>query len=268
MGAMAVSRRAVRAQRGSDDRALSAATRPLVAAVRRKPRPVDAGELTDVADGEAPTRLDVIRAVARRHFAEHGYDAASMRDIAADAGITIATLYFHCATKEQLLFDILERAMQRLSEALSEAVRRSGGTWADRLAAAVGVHVEFCARGDYGATISTSELRGLTGELREQHVATRDAYEQQFRALLQGGVEAGEFVETDVPVVTAGILSMGLGVGRWYRGDGRLTPKQIAAHYTRLIIDGLRPRTDTAASPRNPRASRPQGTTDRRQTRD
>ena len=111
-----------------------------------------------------PTRLDVIRAVARRHFAEHGYDAASMRDIAADAGITIATLYFHCATKEQLLSDVLERAMQRLSHAVDEAIAASRPGWVDRLAAAIGVHVEFCARGDYGATISTSELRGLTGE--------------------------------------------------------------------------------------------------------
>jgi AcrR family transcriptional regulator len=198
--------------------------------------------LIDVLDGEAPTRLEVIRAVARRHFAEHGYAAASMREIAADAGITIATLYFHCATKEQLLFDVLERAMQRLSQAVEHAVAATGPEWFDRLAAAIGVHVEFCARGDYGATISTSELRGLSGVLREQHVATRDQYEEQFRALLRGGIAAGDFVATDVPVVTAGILSMGLGVGRWYHAGGRLTPAEIAAHYTRLIIDGLRPR--------------------------
>src|SRR5438067_10751105 len=58
-------------------------------------------------------RADLIRAAARRHFAEHGYDAASMRDIAADAGITIATLYFRCATKEQLLFE--DRKSTRLN---------------------------------------------------------------------------------------------------------------------------------------------------------
>src|SRR6185503_1464943 len=82
--------------------------------VRRKPRPIDPTELEGDVPGVAPTRVDLIRAAARRHFAEHGYDAASMREIAADAGITIATLYFHCATKEQLLFDVLERAMDRL----------------------------------------------------------------------------------------------------------------------------------------------------------
>jgi AcrR family transcriptional regulator len=213
---------------------------PMIAAVRRKPRPIDPAELDGNDSGAPPTRGDLIRAAARRHFAEHGYDAASMREIAADAGITIATLYFHCATKEQLLFDVLERAMDRLSLAVTAALASAGPRWSDRLAAAIKVHVEFCARGDYGATISTSELRGLTGELRERHIATRDRYEQLFRDLVAGGIDAREFAPADVALIAAGILSIGLGVGRWFRSGGRLTTDQIAAEYTRFALDGLR----------------------------
>jgi AcrR family transcriptional regulator len=209
---------------------------------RRKPRPIDPTELDGVALGATPTRVDLIRAAARRHFAIHGYDGASMREIAADAGITIATLYFHCSTKEQLLFDVLERAMEQLSTAVSAALAAAGPAWSDRLAAAVGVHIEFCARGDYGATISTSELRGLTGAMRERHVATRDRYEQGFRELIAGGIAAGEFVGSDVALIAAGILSIGLGVGRWYRPGGRLTTAEIAAAYTRFALEGLRVR--------------------------
>ena len=216
---------------------------PVVTAVRRKPRPIGPAELEPAPSaGAPPARVDLIRAAARRHFAEHGYDGASMRDIAADAGITIATLYFHCSTKEQLLFDVLERAIDRLSSAVRAAVAAAGPAWSDRLAAAIAVHVEFCARGDYGATISTSELRGLTGPLRERHIASRDQYEQLFRDLIAGGVAAAEFVAPDVPLVAAAILSIGLGVGRWYRPSGRLTPAAIAAEYTRFALDGLRPR--------------------------
>ena len=42
------------------------------------------------ADLRVP-RIDLIRSAALRHFAIHGYDAASMRQIGAEAGITIAT---------------------------------------------------------------------------------------------------------------------------------------------------------------------------------
>src|SRR5579859_2732657 len=100
-------------------------------AVRRKPRPIVPAQLAGSESAVPTTRADLIRAAARRHFAEHGFDAASMREIAADAGITIATLYFHCATKEQLLFDVLERAMDRLSAALSAALTSAGPTWSD-----------------------------------------------------------------------------------------------------------------------------------------
>src|SRR5260370_39695760 len=115
-----------------------------------------ASGLTNGANGVSGARvprLELIRTAALRHFAQHGYDAASMREIAADAGITIATLYFHCATKEQLLFDVLERAMDQLVLAGDQALTVAGPRWSDRLGAAIRVHIEVCARGDSRATL-------------------------------------------------------------------------------------------------------------------
>ena len=203
---------------------------------------------SDLAGARVP-RVDLIRAAALRHFAEHGYDAASMRQIAADAGITIATLYFHCSTKEQLLFEVLESHMRELSEGLDLALAEAGSSWAERLSAAIRFHIQFVTRAEAGANISTAELRGLTGELRTRHLAIRDAYERKFRALIEGGIEAGVFAGVDVPVVTAGILGIGLSVGRWYRPGGRLTPEQIADEYIRVVLRGLDPRLSPLSLP-------------------
>jgi AcrR family transcriptional regulator len=188
---------------------------------------------------ERVPRTALIRAAALRHFAQHGYDAASMRQIAADAGITIATLYFHCSTKEQLLFDVLQGQMHELTTGLDRVLARAGDDWAARLAAAVRFHIQYVTRDEEGASISTTELRGLTGELRERHLAIRDAYERKFRDLLDGGVDAGIFAPMDVPVIAAGILGIGLTVGRWYRPGGRLTPDEIADAYVGFILKGL-----------------------------
>jgi AcrR family transcriptional regulator len=206
------------------------------------------GSPNGVSDGRT-SRLDLIRAAALRHFAEHGYDAASMRQIAAEAGITIATLYFHCLTKEQLLFDVLETQMRALSDGLDAALAHAPDDWAARLATAIRFHIEYVTRDEAGANISAGELRGLTSELRERHVATRDAYERKFRDLLRGGIAAGEFAPVDVPVVTAGILGIGLAVGRWYRPDGRLTPDEIADEYIRFVLKALDPRLPAPAVP-------------------
>ena len=184
-------------------------------------------------------RVDLVRAAALRHFAMHGYDAASMRQIAADAGITIATLYFHCSTKEQLLFDVLESQMRALSDGLDRALAAAADDWTTRLATAIRFHIQYVTRDEAGASISSSELRGLTGDLRARHLATRDAYEHKFRDLLQGGIDAGVFTTVDVPVITAGILGIGLSVGRWYRPGGRLTPDDVADEYIRFILKAL-----------------------------
>ena len=205
-------------------------------------------------------RIDLIRAAALRHFAQHGYDAASMRQIAADAGITIATLYFHCSTKEKLLFDVLEAQMQGLADGLDAALAAADDSWSVRLATAIRFHIQYVTRDEEGANISSSELRGLTGEYRARHLATRDAYERRFRELLKQGIAAGVFAPVDVPVITAGILGIGLSVGRWYRPGGRLTPDDIADEYIRFTLKALDPsvpapaaRGDRTANARRPR---------------
>ena len=116
------------------------------------------------AGGAPSPRVALIRAAALRHFALHGYDAASMRQIAAAAGITIATLYFHCSTKEKLLFDVLEAQMQALSEGLDAVLERAADSWSARLASAIRFHIQNVTRDEESANISTSELRRLTGD--------------------------------------------------------------------------------------------------------
>jgi hypothetical protein len=116
-----------------------------------------------------------------------------------------------------------------------------GAQWSERLAAAIRFHVDFVAGGDEGATISTSELRGLNGGLRERHLATRDAYEQHLRDLVSGGITAGEFAVVDVPVVVTGIIGMCLTVARWYRPGGRLSPTEIGDEYVRFVLRALSP---------------------------
>jgi AcrR family transcriptional regulator len=192
------------------------------------------------SSGEPTNRLELVREAARTHFSERGYEAASMREIAADAGINIATLYFYCSTKEQLLFDILAESQQQLADGLRERIAAAGASWSPRLAAAIGVHIKFCAEKAFPTTINRVDMQRLTDEHRAEYLAMRDAYEREFRELLQGGIAAGEFRPIDVKLTVFAIIGIGQTVGRWYRADGPLTPEEIAEHYVDFVLDGLR----------------------------
>ena len=194
-----------------------------------------------VAEREAPgNRLAQVRAAARLHFAQRGYEAASMRDIAAEAGINIATVYFYCSTKEQLLFDVLQVAMTELLTEFRSALAGAGPTWTDRLTVAIAFHVRFFAERAFGTTIGVADLNRMTDEHRAEHYALRREYDREFRNIIQAGIEAGEFRPLDAKLVTFGIMGIGLSSGRWYRADGALTPEEIAAQYVDLILGGLR----------------------------
>src|SRR6266849_8672826 len=56
-------------------------------------------------------------------FAEYGYHAAPLRDIARIAGIQAASIYYHYANKEALLVEIMETHMRTLNANLERILR-------------------------------------------------------------------------------------------------------------------------------------------------
>ncbi|MHA6758416.1 TetR family transcriptional regulator [Streptacidiphilus sp. PAMC 29251] len=64
----------------------------------------------------APQTRQRILDAAAEVFAEHGYSGASMRDIAERLGITKAALYYHFASKEDLLDGLVQPAVQALTD--------------------------------------------------------------------------------------------------------------------------------------------------------
>jgi AcrR family transcriptional regulator len=67
------------------------------------------------ANGDA-TRNKILDA-AERLFAEHGYTAVSMRSITAAAGVNVAAIHFHFASKEALFEAIFNRRVQPINAA-------------------------------------------------------------------------------------------------------------------------------------------------------
>jgi AcrR family transcriptional regulator len=110
--------------------------------------------------------LKRVHAAARARFAAQGYAGASMRQIAADGGITVGTLFFHCSTKEQLLFDALMDSLEEQEGALPSKIDSAGASWSERLSAAFAYHIEFSAEQAFGTAVSRVDMLNLNAEHR------------------------------------------------------------------------------------------------------
>ena len=172
-------------------------------------------------------------------FFKHGYEAATLRDVADKVGLKVASLYNYIPSKQDLLFTIMFDVMQDLQRDVEEAVAEQSDP-VDRLCAAVRTHVRFHATRTKEVFVGNSELRSLTSRNRTRVVRQRDDYETLFRDLVQAGRDAGAFDIGDVKVATFALLAMCTGPSTWFSPRGRLSVTDLADQYTDLALRLLR----------------------------
>jgi AcrR family transcriptional regulator len=122
--------------------------------------------------------------VSIRLFAQHGYQAVSMADVGAAAGVTGTAVYRHFATKSELLAAGLGRSVDPMRLCVADALE-SASTAAEALANVVGAHVDFALRQHELLGLLASETVNLQGpQQREIHLAQQE-YVQEWVHLVR-----------------------------------------------------------------------------------
>jgi AcrR family transcriptional regulator len=189
---------------------------------------------------ETGARRREIDEVASELFHANGYAATSVRDIAKALDIQGASLYAHVASKEDLLWAIVDRAASAFEDAADRAVEETrGGDAVERLAAFVEAHVEVVTADPERSSVFVTEWRHLSEPRRAAISERRDAYEARFRDTIAEGTTVGAFRATDPAIAATFILTALNGIATWYRPDGRLSPDRIADHYVELALRSL-----------------------------
>src|ERR1700722_16723269 len=170
-----------------------------------------------------PRRILLAAATA---FAERGFHATTTRDIAAQAGLSSAALYFYFRSKEEVLYQIATSALDLTIEvAATEA--KGPGSPAERLTKLVRVLTIWHT---YNSQVAHVVLY-QTGALSPAHLAEVTTKQREvsrvLRQVITDGVQSGDFDVPDAASAPLAILSLCLDVARWYRPGYRLTPQQL-----------------------------------------
>ena len=179
-----------------------------------------------------------VLAAAVQLFAEYGYHAAPLRDIARMAGIQAASIYYHYANKEALLVEIMETHMRQLNANL-ESILHDRSDPLQRLYAAIANHIRLHTTYKNEFFIIDTEIRALEGENRTNILALRDHYETLLQELLRDGMDKGIFRQSDVKISSYAIIAMCTEVATWFRPNGRLNVQQVIDIYSQIIMQGL-----------------------------
>ncbi|MCC8963958.1 TetR/AcrR family transcriptional regulator [Bradyrhizobium sp. Pear76] len=187
-----------------------------------------------------PTTLEAIRKAGVRLIFERGYEAMSLRQLAAEVGIQAGSLYNHISTKQDLLFDLVQDHINDLLRELDLALEGKADP-VEQLRAFVAFHVSYHMTRKREVFIANSELRSLEAKNYDAVVALRGAYEQRLAQILTEGAAEGVFEVVDIQVATFAIISLLTGLCTWYRPGGRLTRDAIIAAHEKLVLSGVAP---------------------------
>jgi AcrR family transcriptional regulator len=126
-------------------------------------------------------------------FAERGFAATSVRDIAAAAGLTAGALYNHFDSKEAILNAIAVEGHQALVDSLQRVTRYRYATAADELDALVDALTLFCVEHAVLTRVFEQDYAQLRGANQERILELRRTTLTIFETAIKAGVRSREF---------------------------------------------------------------------------
>ena len=185
-----------------------------------------------------PTKWDDVLDVAARLFAEKGFAATSVREVAEGAALTKAGLYYHIREKEDLLFRICEHTISTILQEAEPAIAASTSA-PDRIRAVIAVHLGFFHRHPDNVVVLKGETGQLSAPRRKAIVVLERQYLDLIRKVILDGQRAGTFGNGDATVLAFSLLSMLNGLDAWYDPAGRIAPAELTRQIGDLFLRGV-----------------------------
>src|SRR5580700_1599392 len=184
-------------------------------------------------------RQEILRAAARL-FQQQGYDATSMNDVAAALKLSKGGLYHHFQSKDEILFEIMDHAMEITEQRVLGPVRGIAHP-EERLRMLIRLHIEVVlSPRDREITVMLHENHPLPPTLRKR-INTRKKEYVHFVESLIAEVQRARPAKGAVTARAAAFALLGMvnWIYQWYKPEGDLQAQTIVPQFTELIFGGI-----------------------------
>ncbi|MCE9571059.1 MAG: TetR/AcrR family transcriptional regulator [Rhodocyclales bacterium] len=184
---------------------------------------------------EPNRRADIVRA-AGRLFAEKGYAATTIRDIAKAVDMQSGSPFYHFKTKHDMLRAVVLEGIAAINDAVIKAAN-SGGTPRATFEAMLRAHLDQLlgsAGRDFAATL-LHESRHLDPEVLAEVTALKDRYEAMWQKVLKDLKRAG-LIADDSAVTRLFLMGALNWTVQWYRPEGAQGIGQIAQQLAAFVL--------------------------------
>ncbi len=175
-------------------------------------------------------------------FNERGYTGTTVRELADACGLTPGAIYNHYASKEALLFAIVDRVHDLADAILSETLRGVGNEPATQLEALASAFTAFHIDRPRETRVANRDYIYLPGVQRDSVVRRRRRVRALFADVLREGECQGTFSFAElgskdaIQAASMAILNMVVLVAEWFDPAGTRSAQDTAALHGRLAL--------------------------------
>jgi AcrR family transcriptional regulator len=181
-------------------------------------------------------KAEILRTAAGL-FREKGYSAVTMRDLASALGIKAASLYNHIASKQEILQKIVISIAEDFTSGM-ERIKGQSGSSIDKLTAIVHLHVELATQNPDGMSALNSDWMHLEDRLND-YIRMREAYETNFRSIINQGIQAGEIKDMDVNTIVFSMLTTLRSLYLWIPKKNIERSSSFSDELAHVLINGI-----------------------------
>lgn len=183
-------------------------------------------------------KLDLILSEAAKLFNHKGFGGTSMRDLAEQVGMEAASLYYHIGSKEEILEKICFGVASTYIEHLEEIEQKDVSNL-DKLKELIRLHVRMMITKGSEVSVTNHDWKYLSKEKLAEFKDLREFYEKRVQALLEEGVNVGEFSPVNTTIALYTILSSLRWIEHWWKPQRGISATELENSIITIILNGL-----------------------------
>lgn len=179
-------------------------------------------------------------------FAQKGYEATSLQDIADAVGVSRPALYHYLSSKEDLLVMLVEGVSQSLADVLGEMRERPDLAPTEKISKVTEQLVRQRVQHPGRFLILDRSESVLPEPARTDHAEAKRRILREVVTIIDEGVRAGEFLPTDARTAALSLIGMCNWVAWWARPEDAARVESIVGTLDELVSRMLRIPTQEA----------------------
>jgi AcrR family transcriptional regulator len=169
-------------------------------------------------------------------FLEKGFHETSMREVAEAAGVGKSTLYDYFPSKDEIMIFYFESALQMITERAREIIQGNSSV-RDKLSKIMEMHMGYLVENKHFFLRLSMEAQRLSAESQEKIQVERHAYQDMLCALIEEGINQGEFRAIPPLFATRSIFSLLSTAVFTTRPTG--SPEEMLAQALAIFFQGI-----------------------------